>query len=308
MKKCVYDIKKNICKLFIEAFIKVINYSYIIFSLLITIIFFLLTALLKYIPDGNEFLGLSKAIWMAISGSVLASAIFAFFFGGINYFRAAKEKMEENYFKKYHNGFGIKSIYSQRGNEEVSKEYSDLLKNAKSRIWAIGIDNHNFCNDHIDILKHKFQTKASIDILVCFLSTDSKIKLHPNQSNEQEIEMSNAFNKLSDGIDKNMNLATTERINSLINNFKPITERAGRLRIFELTSSTFFTSFIIDDDVFFFPYVCTSNELSKTPIIQVSANSILGEHIIKHYEKIFDRDLPIVCKRFDLQSISSNKA
>jgi len=304
MKKCVYDIKKNTCKLFIEAFIKVINYPFI-FSVLIIGIFFLLTVLLKKIPEGNEILGLSKAIWIAISGSVLASAIFTILFGSINYFIAAKEKMEEDYFKKYHNEFGIKTIYSQRGNEEVCKEYSDLLSKAKSRIWAIGIDNSNFYNDHIGILKYKFQTETLIDILVCFLSTDSKIKLHPNQSDEQEIEISNAFYILSDGIDKNMNSATTKRINSLINTFETINKRTGRLRIFELTSSTFFTTFIIDDDVFFFPYVCTSSELSKTPIIRVSANLTLGEHIIKHYEKIFNRDLPIVRKKFDSQDNST---
>ena len=100
----------------------------------------------------DVFLSISKGTWLSVAGSLLASALFLFLHNVLAMLQEARSQVPEQYFARVHDSFGLKEVYRQRGGDEIRQLYLQLLGNAKRRVWAVGMTNNSFLEQHASLL------------------------------------------------------------------------------------------------------------------------------------------------------------
>jgi hypothetical protein len=275
---------KYVSKLFWQLLRQSIDKIKIITIILCVLIPFLLVWGIE--SRSAPFCGINADSWRAVAGSIFAASLFLTIQSFIFYLKDTKESLYKKQYDKIIEENGIKSIYTQRGGNDVIGIYENLIKNSERRIWAIGMTNNHFCKQHFDKILDKMDTNKSsgktIDVVISFWNPnisfyddDKKERLHKIIDVQHIIEGNNG--KQHDIKDKIYKLIEKVEKRKL----------KGTFKIVYTSLPSNFTCFIIDDDVFFFPFL-SGPDSTNDPTIHCDASKGIGKSITAHIEKIIE--------------------
>lgn len=235
----------------------------------------------------SKILTVSKESWLSIAGSLVASAAFLFIHNVLTLLQQAKTQVPMDYYEVIHNGFGIKWIYSQRGGSDIQELYRKLISNAKERVWAIGMTNNSFLAQHEDLVLSKCKTLSGFEMRLVFWNPATKLVVNGVDS----YCIFDVQNKLEEKIDSEINwgLKIDKRIDLVNKKIADAKISPGVAKVYKLSLVTNASCFIIDDDIFYFPFLSRSNS-NLDPHIRLSAKNGLGKLIFEHYSYILSNN------------------
>lgn len=276
---------------FWKLFKLTIKRSEIIAIILSAAISFLLFALIEKNKQGI-FWGISVDSWRAVASSIFAASLFLF----IQWIIAQLKHTEDNFYKiQYVNlieNNGIKSIYYQRGGENIIALYKQLIANSKRRIWAIGMTNNHFCDQHFDNILDRMEKRRGdfgsgnpIDFVVSFWNPSISFFDDAKNQNLEKILEIQSFIEKGSFPHSNWQKIVESKKNELIKKIETRRNLKGNFKITYTTLPTNFTCFVIDDDVFFFPYL-SGPDSTNNPTIHCDSLKGIGISITNHLEKL----------------------
>jgi|GEM_PF-5725721 len=282
------NINEFIVKLFWGTYKKLIDRSQIaaiIFTCVITFMLFLLIE-----KDKSEIIyGISRTSWMAIITSLLAAAIFLIIQWLVSLFEKVKPLIFQDTWHELVEKYGLKKIYSQRGSSEIVKQYDELIKNARNRIWAFGMTNKHFVEQHKSTITNLIKKKG-VDVVIAFWNPKTKMILNENEIKSiigiQEIIEDNTESINIEGKIKSRQKGFT---NEIVN-----VKIKGRIKIINISSPTNISCFIIDDEVFFFPYL-SGPDSTDDPAFHCSASIGIGKRIYEHFINLLTKQELVEC-------------
>ena len=228
--------------------------------------------------------GITIKSWTAVFGSLLAASIFLLVQFIIRITGEAKDKIHKEQYNHLCEEQGIKKIYAQRGSNEIVDLYKSLIKKSSRRVWAIGMTNRHFCDQHFDIILPKIKSIKDFECIVSFwnpninlVSSDSTF--HENIISIQEM-IENGVSNRADYVS-----VLNERTDRLTQKINDVNYPKGSIKLIYTSIPTNFTCFVIDNDIFFFPFL-SSPESTNTPTIHCDATIGIGLQILNHVDSI----------------------
>ncbi len=261
---------------------------------LVTLLLLIILACLFFLADKmgpNAF-----TIFTAIICSIVASIIILIIYNLI-------DKKKETIIDIY-NKFGLTNLYEKK--TDAVADFNKALKKCKQRVWAIGITNKAFIKQQKNSFNNLIENNCSIDIKIVFWDDCSKI-VKNNEVNKSIIDVQLALeNQLSiscfnDIREQNLYIDIISTLKEINNEIKE--EFKKNIEIGFITSPSNFSCLVIDDNIFFYPFLSTG-ESNLTPMISCDADGIIGKSILEHYEYLF-KSKPYY-RNYKLNTISEN--
>jgi hypothetical protein len=128
----------------------------------------------------TKFWGLSKAAWLGVSGSIFASAVFWLVQGTMYLFSEAKKDTYEETYTRVVQECGLTTIFGRKGGDQATKEYKRAIKEARERIWAIGMSNKHFTLQHMDTILDLIKRESSLEVVIAFWNPDAYLTVRKN--------------------------------------------------------------------------------------------------------------------------------
>jgi len=256
---------------------------------------------------------LSKAAWLGICGSIFASAVFWGVQAIIALFNRAKRDTYEQTYRTLVEDFGVNTIYELKGGNEACHEYKRLIERANKRIWAVGMSNRNFSRQHMPTIIESIKNNSSLDVVVAFWNPDAYLVVQNSRLEDArsigQTEKDPNRNKLM--LPVFVAQATLEErapdsakeIRERQNELKELIQREnsaikGNLRIVNLSMVTYISCMIIDQEVFFFPYL-SGDDSNGSPMIYCDASRGIGKQVAEHIDNLLNnKRFGIFCEEF----------
>lgn len=268
-----------------------IKKSEIIALILSAMISFLIFSIVEKYKSG-DYWGISIESWRAVASSIFAASLFLFIQWIIDQLKSSENNLYKNKYEEVIDKNGIKHVYYQRGGEKIISIYKELIKNSKKRVWAIGMTNNHFCEQHfknvldlMEVRRGDFTSGKHIDFIIsfwdaniCFFDCNKQVSTHNILELQTFIEKG-SFPRSS------WSKMIGDKQQDLIRKIESRKKINGNFKIINLSIPTNFTCFIIDDDVFFFPYL-SGPDSTTDPTIHCDANKGIGLSIVNHIQKI----------------------
>ena len=236
----------------------------------------LLIAYLVIVAWRGSVLGLSESTVVAVGGAIFGSAIFLAIEAAVSAVSRAADAADQELAGRLVARAGIRDIYLQRGDDDASVSYGQLIRAARERVWAVGMTNHKFTEQHLSQVLTKDQ--AHFDAVVAFMDPNAVILKNGVPQNMLEMQL------VLEG--KGTSSQQVKDRQRRIEGDCTAMPFGGRLRILNLRYPTQFSCLVIDDDVFFFPFLA-GRESSDDPIVRCSSRHGLGEKIVRHCAEVF---------------------
>jgi len=271
-------IAKVAFKLLWRAISKINFLPYLVSILLIIIILILL---IPYVINDQFILYDDKGLTLSLLGSILAGSIV---FLTIQFFSklllSSTKVSNEIYYKDMFIDNGLETIFDKRG---INIEYAKRISKSKKRIWAIGMTNGNLIKHQLENILKQVAFRKEMDVIISFWAPNTILNSNSSPATFQPVSIINQQLKIEDGKTISPNIIT-DRIDSIKKRYEAVkTSKTGNLKILESSLPSSFTCFIIDEDIFFFPYLSTV-ESTSSPTILCNINRGIGKVIFEHFE------------------------
>jgi len=281
---------KFFTKLFWKSLRFLINRSNIVLLIVTALISFLVFKLAELSGQQGTFLALSKASWLSVTASMFAATLFLFLQSFMNLINSAEDNIYRIKYDEFVEKFKLKQIFPQRGSTDILDIYKTLTGNAEKRIWAIGMTNRHFMTQHRENMTKALRDKP-IDIIIAFWNPTTSLNSIIN-GEQKSHNMLDIQYHLEDGAPANSSWEETikNRQREFRDHIKRNSPIKGELRIVNLSHPTNFTCFVIDDELFFFPFL-SGPESTNDPTIQCCINDGVGKRIYDHFARILNGNL-----------------
>jgi len=254
---------------------------------LAAIVLILFSTLILVIFEGRdtsfELWFLSKATYMAVAGSLLASALFWILHHVISSLEKARDNVSTEYFQKMHNDWGLVEIFGQRGEPDVQKLYKSLIKKSTKRIWAIGMTNGSCIDQHLALILERCSKVPDIDVKLVYWDPGTKITVR--QEPAVAIMEIQARLELKSATSTDWVTKMEAHLEFVTDSIRDAGSLRSVIRIYKLSLVTNISCFIIDEHVFFFPFLARSAS-NLDPHMHFSSEKGIGELITQHYAAI----------------------
>ncbi|MFW2516357.1 hypothetical protein [Aliarcobacter butzleri] len=243
-----------------------------IWVLIILLVLFIgMAFLVKYTINDNS-------LEISVLASMIASIVILLFYR----FFDAKDKINIDIFEK----FGVKDLYSKK--TEAVSDFTNSIKKAKKRVWAIGMTNGAFIREQQDHIANNLKKNDRLDVKIIYWDDCTKVIKQDNNKSiidiQKALESQLSINCLNDINDGNSMKEIQDSIKQL--KTKISVEHQERIEIGFLSIPSSFSCLLIDDDLYFFPFLC-GRESNIAPMIRCDAQKDIGQPIVKHFEHIF---------------------
>ena len=266
-----------------------INKSNVVLLVITVIISFLIFKIAEISNQQGTFLTLSNESWLSVTASMFAATLFLLLQSFINLINSSEENTYQRKYNEFVETYKLKNIYNQRGSTEIVDKYKKLIENAKKRVWAIGMTNRHLLEQHNEKIKQNLLNK-NIDIVIAFWNPTSKInsKINGEYAEFNMLDIQHLLESSHVG-DTDWEQQINNRQRNFKNHINLLQNIKGEIRIVNLSHATNFSCFLIDDDLFFFPFL-SGPESTDDPIIQCAINDGIGARIYEHFNKILNGD------------------
>jgi hypothetical protein len=263
-------------------------------NMVLLVISFIISFLLFKIAENSDatgkFMGLSDESWLSVTASMFAATLFLFLQSFIGLISATEENVYRQKYREYVDTFELRNIFSQRGAPDILAVYESIIRNATKRIWAIGMTNRHVIDQHTDSIVNAIR-RHPIDVRIAFWNPASKIQI----AHREEDKLASLIDiqcELEDGAAGHANWDST--IKGRQNRLKARVEESGScegmIRIINISLPSNFSCLVVDEDLFFFPFL-SGPESTNDPIIHCSANGGIGKRVYEHFERIMESGL-----------------
>jgi hypothetical protein len=266
----------------------------------------------------DKILWLSKAAWLGICGSIFASTVFWGVQAIIALFSKAKRDSYELTYRLLVEDIGLNTVYMLKGGDQACEEYRKAIGRARKRIWAFGMSNRNFSRQHIGTILDLLKRNPSLDVVIAFWNPDAYLCIEANSKEQHKgvpqrpLAGDSAKGKPDQLLSTipaaapNISLPvfvvqamleerapdSAKEIRDRQNELKELIEREssliqGNLRILNLSMVTYISCMIIDQDVFFFPYL-SGDDSNGSPMIYCDSSRGVGEQVAGHIDNILN--------------------
>lgn len=261
---------------------KIINKSNLMVLVLTGIISYLIFCLGEYSREFS-FLSIPKATWVAVTASVLASTLFFCIQSLINYLRDGEICTYKHFYERIIDGFGVKEIYDQRGCSEIKEVYKLQISESTKRIWAFGMTNRHFVDQHFNKIIELITSK-DIDVLITYWNPSAYLVDESNGKKSHILEIQQKLEGNA-AYDADWKKSIEKDQARLIERVSKLAGTKGTLRVANITTPSNFSCLIIDDDIFFFPFLA-GPESTNDPMLYCSGSVGIGKAIFTHFSKI----------------------
>lgn len=237
--------------------------------------------------DNSRIWNFEKAVALSIMVSIAASAIFFFIveFFRFLFDRALSKELQK--LKMLEETHGIEKIYLSKSEPEVINDYKSTISNAKKRIWALGLSNNQFVEQHLASIKDRMHKHNDLDVRVVFFDPDARV------SRKEEIvdyPLVNLFDYPHNIYESNKREYDIYKFSKKITSDKEVQVKA----YFALIPS-YFSMMVVDDKVFFFPFLVLPEDASSNPVMVINANTKFGNRLVDHVEHLTSNSF--LCKK-----------
>lgn len=252
-------------------------------TVLVSLVILGLTSSAPVVTSGVLFY-LPAVFWQGVAGSAFAAVIVTLFQRPTIFLDLAERKEQNDALSDLREK-GIIGAITQRGSAEATKFYAECLESARFRIWALGMTNQKLVEDHLSKIIELTKSHSSLDVVIGFWNPEAKIIL-PGQSDP--VPLADLQTRLEKKIITSN--GTTKEIRSRQDQIcKSVsvhgTHIKGRIRLVDFSLPTNFTAFVIDEFVFFFPFLVNSYS-TATPTIIARSDCPVGEAVVAHFETL----------------------
>lgn len=278
------DIAKSYTSRWWTAYYFLLKASPWLASIFLIVISGLVIYIIQDKKDDWQFLGVQKISAIAVVASITASAIFFGLYTFISLMQRVDQDSIKDYFKHMLIESGIKDVFSQRGDSAITKKYAKAIASAQHRIWAFGMSNQSFFMHHKTELLKLLET-INIEIRICFWDPKSIVQFH-NGNQKHLIDIQNILEGQTAKGEIWANDIET-RANSFIDQASKINPLKGTYEIKYLTLPTNISCLLVDDELFFFPFLSGKNS-TQQPMLHISAACALGKSLVTHLDSLFN--------------------
>lgn len=230
----------------------------------------------------QKFASLPLNVWVGVLGSIAASGIF---FTVVELLRWPFDEAVGNAFRRvkyFEQSLGISHVFKQKGDSEAKTDYKKAIAEAKRRVWAFGVSNGEFVNDNFDAIVSAKKRHPKLDVQICFVDPDVEV-IDASKNRKSLVYIYDTTKNKNNESDQSQRVK--ENAKRLIHRFS---ESKVEAKVRYISSSGYISGMVIDDFLYFFPYVAVEQDNTTTPYMKIHANSELGTPFISFLEHLID--------------------
>lgn len=218
-------------------------------------------------------LGIPTTYWIGLVGSVSASGIFFSVSESLRWSFDSSVYRQHQRLQYFERHVGLIDFFDQKGSDSANSDYSNAIKKAEYRVWAFGISNGEFINEHLDTIIQKKKKLATLDVCICFVDPDTKIVLHGDceQADLSFVQLFDTMRSTTIAVDDVQRV----RIGAAIVN-KAAAEASVAIDVKAVTSAGYISAMVVDNVIYVFPFTAVSKDNTRTPYMKISVDSQLG--------------------------------
>lgn len=256
--------------------------------MIFTLLALLATVGIQDMPEQMRILNFDRNVLLSIVASLSASGAF---FLVVESFRSWNESIisrDADRLKKIEETLGIKGVFTSKSQAEAIAEYKKRINDAKSRIWAVGLSNNQFLEQHSAVIKVRKQSHPFLDVRVFFFDPDALVSSVPANLPSHPLINLFDFPKQVYMSEKRANDARhfAQRI---------IADTATGATVHFALIPSYFSLMIVDDIAFFFPYLMAPEDASSNPMMMVDTKGEIGSRLVEHVQQLLGN--PLLCRQ-----------
>lgn len=244
----------------------------------------------------TTYFGMSAETIRVISLSVMSCFVFFSIQSMVDKLGSATDDIYKEFYSELGNTHGIVRVHTQRGGDGTNAIYSEYLSRARRRVWAVGMTNRRVISKHGQTICRLLKTH-DITVKIAFLDPRSSLEMHIDGGDAgiQRVQIPLlAIQSRLEGdppsTSDDWKETISARCNEILDNFEDSESVKGKLTFALVSSVTYFSFFLIDDVIFFFPFL-SSEDSSNFPIIECSALKGVGKSLLEHVERVLDNSV-----------------
>jgi len=270
---------------FLEAFSvalrSLVSFRLVATAGLIFLISFLLFATIDLYTAGAQIGAFSKESWRSVAGSVLAAAILLIVQELTQLVKGAEDTVYKNIYHDFVENHGLMAIFPQRGDVAAVEAYKISIGQAHLRIWAFGMTNRHFLEQHTEAVIKRLSTVDDIDIRVIFWNPSANIRVSDQNVDERSLlDVQDSIEKQS-STPSSLSHLVREKQQKLQERVALVVNPRGMMQIVDVAHGANYSCLIVDDAVFFFPFV-SGPDSTNNPTIKCCAAAGIGRAIFEH--------------------------
>ena len=173
----------------------------------------------------------------------------------------------------------------QRGSTEIVSFYRRVVATARTRIWAIGMTNKHFVEQHLDTVLEVVESR-SVDFVLAFWDPESLVTMSNGGRPWSIVELQSCIEGAADGSEQWARVVKDREVR-VVERVEQLSRLRGTVRILRVTLPTSISCLVVDDSVFFFPFLARADS-TNDPAIYRSAEGTVGSALVEHFEGVFE--------------------
>ncbi len=214
--------------------------SFLLGAIVFTLLFLLATVGVQDLPDNSRIANFDKTVLLAMLTSVAASGAF---FIVIETFRLITDKSQAQLrtrLARFETEFGLIDIFHSKSQNEAIQAYTAAVADSTFRIWAIGISNNQFLDQHSHSIKVRRTLYPDLDLRVYFFDPDATVsspQLNTDQTDTDKYKLITLF-------DFPKSLYTSQKRSADVGHFsnRMISDRSLGAKVFYLLIPAYFSA------------------------------------------------------------------
>lgn len=237
-------------------------------------------------PDGR-ILNMQQPVLLSVVTSVAASAVFFFVVEALRSYIDRDTVENASRLHRLQNEIGIREVYASKSQREIIAEYKRTIATARYRIWALGLSNNQFVDQHSLAIRHRKHAYPGLDVRVHFFDPDATV-CSPAIT-DSDFPLVNIF-------DFPTHLYRSEKRKQDAHSFaqRVLADRELDARVFFVLIPCYFSMMIVDDTAFFFPYLMAPEDASSNPMMMVDTTGEIGARLVDHVAQLSAN--PLLCR------------
>lgn len=268
---------------------------FILGSIVLTLATLLVVVGFQDMPESARFLNFERAVLLSITTSMAASGVF---FAVVESFRALTDrhsaKISER-LKHLERDLGIQDVFSSKSQRETIEKYKLTIASACFRIWAVGLSNNQFLEQHSAIIKQRRRSKPALDVRVHFFDPDASVSHALTEI--ESFPLVNLFD-----FPRTLYQSEKRRTDIRAAASSVLKDQELRARVFYVLVPSYFSLMIVDNTAFFFPYLVAPEDASSNPMFMIDTSGEIGERLVQHVEQLCTN--PLLCREQRLEQLA----
>ena len=225
----------------------------------------------------DRILNINRDIAIGILGSIAASCAFYCIIESFIHFSDTAGRTHLMRLMRFEETYGISDVIPNKSGKDAIDLYTSSIKDAQVRVWAMGISNNQFIDQHLKNIQARKLLKPTLDVKILFFDPESTVSNGRIKKGTPLINLFDFPEKI---------YSSNKRPFNVRDHSEKVKQDPSLASAYFVTLPSYFSMLVIDDRVFFFPFLAIAEDAASNPIIVLNAQKNLGSKLVKHFEKL----------------------